>query len=298
MEFLYLNTFVQVVNNRSISRAAIALDYAQSSVTNHIQKLEEMYGGIQLLERRGRYMKPTPSGELLFDYALRIMTLYTESHAVLEKQQIKTLTIGTIETLAIYFLPEILNKFKKLYSDIHIRIVPSSERKIIQMIKEKQIDFGLILDIPHHLPDIKNLLLEKEPMVIVVPNDHAFANKEELFIKDLQDESLLLTEKGCTYRTLLLERLTSENISFDISMELSSVETIKKAIKYHWGIGFLPLFSVEKNDQSLKTIPLNDSAINFHLQLLFREEKQQLNVFNSFIQICQMSDSTNYTIEN
>ncbi|MED3652402.1 MULTISPECIES: LysR family transcriptional regulator [Heyndrickxia] len=286
MEFLYLKTFVQVLKSGSYSRAAIDLDYAQSSVTNHIQKLEELYGGVRLFERKGKQMKATSSGELLYDYAVKILSLYQDSHSAIGDQEIKTLTIGSIETVALYFLPEILDKFKKLYPDVHIRIIPSNERNIIQMIKEKEIDFGLILDFPYYIPEVENLLLEKQPMGIVVPHDHKFANRRELEIKDLTDESFILTEKGCTYRAFLLEKLNGESISHDISMELSSVETIKKAIKNHWGIGFLPLFAVEENDQFLKTVPLNDTALNFHRQLLYRKEKKQLNVFNSFIDIC------------
>ncbi|MGG4510789.1 LysR family transcriptional regulator [Heyndrickxia sporothermodurans] len=286
IEFLYLKTFVQVLKSGSYSRAAIDLDYAQSSVTNHIQKLEELYGGVRLFERKGKQMKATSSGELLYDYAVKILSLYQDSHSAIGDQEIKTLTIGSIETVALYFLPEILDKFKKLYPDVHIRIIPSNERNIIQMIKEKEIDFGLILDFPYYIPEVENLLLEKQPMGIVVPHDHKFANRRELEIKDLTDESFILTEKGCTYRAFLLEKLNGESISHDISMELSSVETIKKAIKNHWGIGFLPLFAVEENDQFLKTVPLNDTALNFHRQLLYRKEKKQLNVFNSFIDIC------------
>ncbi|KYD07945.1 hypothetical protein B5V89_14110 [Heyndrickxia sporothermodurans] len=255
-------------------------------MTNHIQKLEELYGGVRLFERKGKQMKATSSGELLYDYAVKILSLYQDSHSAIGDQEIKTLTIGSIETVALYFLPEILDKFKKLYPDVHIRIIPSNERNIIQMIKEKEIDFGLILDFPYYIPEVENLLLEKQPMGIVVPHDHKFANRRELEIKDLTDESFILTEKGCTYRAFLLEKLNGESISHDISMELSSVETIKKAIKNHWGIGFLPLFAVEENDQFLKTVPLNDTALNFHRQLLYRKEKKQLNVFNSFIDIC------------
>ncbi|WP_416147510.1 hypothetical protein ACM26V_14880 [Salipaludibacillus sp. HK11] len=59
-------------------------------------------------------MKPTSSGELLLDYAIKILSLHEESHSALKEREIKTISIGTIETLAIYFLPAILEKFKKL----------------------------------------------------------------------------------------------------------------------------------------------------------------------------------------
>jgi DNA-binding transcriptional LysR family regulator len=133
-----------------------------TSVTNHIQKLEELYGGNILLERRGKYMKPTSSGELLYDYAKRILSLYQESHLVLEEQEIKTLSIGTIETLAIYYLPPLLDQFRRMYPNINIRIVPGSEKNIIHMVKEKEIDFGLIWIFHVKLRELKAFTLENK----------------------------------------------------------------------------------------------------------------------------------------
>lgn len=100
-------------------------------------------------------MKATSSGELLYDYAVKILSLYQDSHSAIGNQEIKELTIGSIETVALYYLPDILDKFKKLYPAVHIRIIPSNERNIIQMIKEKTIDFGLILDYPYYLPEVE-----------------------------------------------------------------------------------------------------------------------------------------------
>lgn len=292
IEFLYFKTFVQVVNSGSYTRAAIELDYAQSSVTNHIQKLEELYGGNVLLERKGKYMKPTSSGELLFDYAKKILALHQESHLALKEQEIKTLSIGTIETLAIYFLPELLEKFKRIYPNIHIRIIPDSEKNIIRMVKEKEIDFGLILDFPCQVTGIESLNIKKQDMMIVVPHDHVFASKTEVAINDLENETFILTDEGCTYRAFLLERFKMENISHNISMELSSVETIKKAVENKWGISFLPLFSVEKNvnNRSIKAIPLHDKNLNFYSQLLYRKEKSILKVFQTFINLFETSN--------
>ncbi|QKS70303.1 LysR family transcriptional regulator [Paenalkalicoccus suaedae] len=281
---------MRVVEVGSYTRAAMELDYAQSSVTNHIQKLEKLYGGNALLERKGRYMKPTSSGELLFDYAKQMLSLYQESHLALQEQEVKSISIGTIETLAIYYLPKILAIFKEQYPNILIRIVPDSEKNIIRMIKEKEIDFGLILDSPYKSSGIKSLPIQKEAMMIVVPQHHILAKKTSIKVEDLEHQPLILTEEGCTYRARLLDQLKKQTMTYNVSMELSSVETIKKAVQNDWGIGFLPEFVIEKHEK-LKGIHYMDEDLDFFSQLVYRTEKTNQNVFKSFITLCQSTST-------
>lgn len=106
MELTYLKTFREVAKWGSFTRAAETLGYAQSSITTQIQKLEESYGAV-LLERFGRKMRLTMAGETLLQYADDIVRLHEESKEVLSTQSKGTLTIGTIETLAAFFLPRI-----------------------------------------------------------------------------------------------------------------------------------------------------------------------------------------------
>jgi DNA-binding transcriptional LysR family regulator len=114
-------------------------------------------------------------------------------------------------------------------------------------------------------------------MMIIVPNDHALADRSEVVINDLNQESLILTEEECTYRAFLQERLKAENVDHNIAMELSSVETIKKAVGNKW---------VEKSDGSIKAIRLTDKNADFYSQLVYRKEKPELNVFKTFIDLC------------
>ena len=107
MELTYLQTFREVLKWGSFTRAAEELGYAQSSVTTQIQKLEDSYGAV-LFERYGRKMKPTIAGEALAHYANEIIRLHAESKEVVSRQPRVSLTIGTIETVAAFFLPPLL----------------------------------------------------------------------------------------------------------------------------------------------------------------------------------------------
>ncbi|NBI29639.1 LysR family transcriptional regulator [Chengkuizengella marina] len=287
MELLYLKTFCEVIKWGTYTRTALELDYAQSSVTNHIQKLEESYGNVKLLQRRGNVMVPTDTGEVLYDYAKKILSLHQEAKDKIIKQDTGIITVGTVETLAIYYLPEILEEFKKSYPEVRVRIILDTETNIIHRLKFKEIDFGLILDVPYSSKDINTIPIKKENMIILMDLDHPLSNKSILTIQDIENKKLILTEEGCTYRALLINEMNKHFITCNISLELSSVETIKKAVEHCWGIAFLPHFSVENNivDRGLKVIPFINPNINFYSQLIYRKDKWISKASQKFIDL-------------
>ncbi|WP_327196556.1 LysR family transcriptional regulator [Paenibacillus vortex] len=85
MELIYLQTFKEVADRQSFTKAAEELGYAQSSVTTQIQKLEKEYG-VKLFERYGKGLRLTKSGEELLKYAVQMLDLFQQSKEKLTKQ--------------------------------------------------------------------------------------------------------------------------------------------------------------------------------------------------------------------
>jgi len=72
MDFRQLETFIEVANLKSFSRAAEKLYITQPTVTNHIQNLEKELGTI-LINRSGKNISLTEAGDLLYKYAINIV---------------------------------------------------------------------------------------------------------------------------------------------------------------------------------------------------------------------------------
>jgi len=137
MDFVYLRTLCKVARWGSLTQAADALGYAQSSVTTQIQRLEEQYEVI-LFERYGRKMKPTQAGEMLLHYARQILDLHTEAKSQLSQQEAGTITLGTIETLATFYLPPFLQIFRSAYPNMTLALQAGNESSIVQAAKDGQ----------------------------------------------------------------------------------------------------------------------------------------------------------------
>ncbi|KRE58189.1 LysR family transcriptional regulator [Paenibacillus sp. Soil750] len=286
MEMTYLRTFREVAKWGSFTRAAETLGYAQSSITAQIQKLEESYGAV-LLERFGRSMKLTMAGEALLQYANEINRLHEESKEVVSQQSKGTLTIGTIETLAAFYLPPYLQAYRRDFPDVNIVIQPGNEPFIIESVKEGALDIGIILDPPFTDPELESLILREEPLVIIASPDHKLAGQSEVHVEDLQNESLILTEDGCTYRAMLLKVLKGNQVSYKLSYEFGNLEAIKQCVTYGLGIALLPRIAVaeEIRKGQIVAIPFVDPACKFYTQLIIAKKKWKSKAYLGFLEL-------------
>ncbi|NOV04650.1 LysR family transcriptional regulator [Paenibacillus planticolens] len=294
MELTYLKTFREVAKWGSYTRAAEVLGYAQSSITTQIQKLEESYGAV-LVERYGRSMKLTLAGEALLQYANDIHRLHEESKEVISRQSRGILSIGTIETLAAFFLPPRLQTYRQHFPDINVMIQPGNEPFIIEAVKEGALDVGFILDPPFADPELHCSILREEELVIIASPAHRFAAAHEVQIGDLEKESFILTEEGCTYRAMLLRTLKSNQIPYSLSYEFGNLEAIKQCVMYGLGIALLPRIVVAEDIEKGRVIavPLVHPDFKFYTQLVYSKKKWQSKAFLGFLDVLGASNYQN-----
>ena len=285
MDFTYLHTFCEVAKWGNFTRAAEALGYAQSSVTTQIQKLEEQYGAV-LFERSGRKMRPTQAGEVLLPYARQILALQAEAKTQLSEQQTGTITIGTIETLAAFYLPPLLQTFRQRYPRITLALQSGNEASIVRAVKEGQCDLGLILDRLCTDPELICVPLRQEEFAIVVRPDSPYSHLSELSAQDLAHARFILTEEGCTYRAFLLHTLRQSATPHQIVCAFGSLEAIKRCVMCGLGIAFLPYVAVQEEvaQGKLLAIPfLHESHLS--TQVIYLQSKWQSQAFQHLLDL-------------
>ncbi|MEX2414880.1 MAG: LysR family transcriptional regulator [Paenibacillaceae bacterium] len=297
MELTYLQTFREVVKWGSYTHAAEKLGYAQSSITTQIQKLEESYGAV-LFERNGRKMKLTSAGETLLKYANDIVSLHVESKEIVSKQSKGSLSIGTVETLAAFFLPPYLQIYRLNYPEMNVIIQPANEPFIIDSVKEGSLDVGFILDPPFTDPELLSYVLREEELVIVAHASHRFSRINEVSIQDLHNESLILTEDGCTYRAMLLTALKESGVKYTLSYEFGNLEAIKQCVIYGLGIAFLPKIVVAEDILKGKVVAVNltHPGCKFYTQLIYSKKKWVSKAFSHFLELVTGSTINNIEI--
>ncbi|THE09389.1 LysR family transcriptional regulator [Bacillus timonensis] len=217
--------------------------------------------GTPLFERLGKRIFLTESGMKLKNYAEKMIKLDKEMrHAVTGENKLKPiLTIGAQESQCTYRLPVILQKFKQLHPQVELVFKPVHTSEIAKNLLQTDIlDLAFITDTRKVLPTIHTETLLEEDLVLVASHTHHLHRKEKLTLKAIAQETILLTEKGCSYRTQFESKFQLEGIYPDHVIEFVSIEAIKQCVIAGLGISLLPRMVVEKelNSGSLFKLPI------------------------------------------
>lgn len=286
MDLQWLYTFREVARTLNLTKSAERMGYAQSSVTAHIQKLEQSYG-TPLFERYGRGIRLTAAGETLYTHTLRIIQELEESKDRVAEQAGGSLSVGTIETLAAYFLPPVLNRFRELQPYTRVTLKPGLEPAIIRWVKEGELDGGLILDLPFTDPELHTIRIREEEMVLVADKTHPLADGLPLGPEALAGQSFVLTENGCSYRAALEGLLQERQIPYVSAFELSSLEAVKQCVSYGLGLAWMPRISAAEDlaEGRLREIPFRHPDKTFYTQWICHRKKWLSPSMEKFIEL-------------
>ena len=249
-----LKTFLAVLETGNYSNAALKLDYAQSTVTKHMQLLEGAYQSTKLLQRQGNRMVPTEQGQILQRYAAQILQRYDNSQHEIIQSERRTIRIGTIHALSETYLPVVIQQIKASYPDINIQLTNGSPPFLHAQLRSGQLDAIFIIDTRRRYDGFAVREIRQEPLVVVTPQHHLLSGRACVSFEDIRDQQFILTQNGCSFRKFLLREFSSHGQTPRIVMELDSIQSIKQAIQQRYGIGFMPAIMVE-NDSTLSSTP-------------------------------------------
>lgn len=262
MEIKYLQTFLTAARTLNFTQTAKILDYAQSSITAQIKSVEDELG-TSLFERLGKRIYLTKAGIELTHYAEKIIRIDGEMrHAVTGDMELNAfLTIGAQESQCTYRLPSILMEFKLLHPQVELIFKPVHTSEIAKnLLQTDNLDLAFITDTRKAMSTIHTETLLEEELVLVVSPTHHLNKTEKLTLEELAQETILLTEKGCSYRTQFENMLHQEGIYPRQVIEFVSIEAIKQCVIAALGISLLPRMVVEKE-------LINGSLIELHIPL-------------------------------
>ena len=195
-----LKTFVTLAEVKNFTKTAELLLMSQPSVSLHIKNLEKEFQ-TQLFLRSPKFLKITPTGEILYDRAKQIITIYEQTKQdILEQHNIikGELKIGASFTIGEYILPSLLIDLQKDYPDLELQVIIGNTEEIVQSVRLFQVDIGLIEGQTNEKELSVHPFLQDE-LFIISSNDHKLANKNDVTITDLQNQSWITRESGFGY---------------------------------------------------------------------------------------------------
>lgn len=246
--------FVKTVDTGSFTKAATALNYAQSSVSKMIADLEKEWN-VTLLERGRGGVHLTSYGEQILPYIRMLLDDYQklESH-VNELNGIQTgvIRIGTFSSVAINWLPNIVAEFQKDYPGIEYEMLLGDYDEVENWIEEGRVDCGFL-----SLPTkgaFDTISLKMDEYMVVLPEHHTFCEKERIEIESLEKEPFMLLEHGG--KTEVTELLEKSGVHPQIRFTTWEDYAIMAMVEKGLGIGILPQMILQRIPYRIQIRPL------------------------------------------
>lgn len=175
MDIQMYETFLELSKTLNFRQASKNLDVAQSTVSNRIQALEEVYNS-ELFDRSNKKVSLTPVGQMVQPYAARIVKLHKEALRVTghATTPMKGLRLGIDLGLQTPFILDLTRDFASLNPDMALSISRDSSKSILSGVLDGILDLGFVYNKADGLP-LEFIPFEKDAFVFAVDKNTELA---------------------------------------------------------------------------------------------------------------------------
>lgn len=276
MDLKSLNTFIQVAESGSFTRAGEILGYSQPTISVQIKQLENELG-IKLFDRIGHTVRLTDKGRNLLSYAQRIchmcqeMTLETNS----SNEPRGTIRLAMADSMCSPLISRGFSEFHKQYPFISLKVMTAGTTEMFRLLDHNEVDIVCTLD--NHIYNANYVVASEEKVGVhfVCSSMNPLAKTTSLSIEALLPHPFFLTEKGMSYRRLMDEMLARDNIEIQPILEIGHADIICELVEQDIGISILPDYITESSVQKGSIARLNVPGYEPELwkQLLHHRDK-------------------------
>lgn len=270
--------FVKTVQVGSLTKAAELLGSTQSRISHILSDLEEEYG-FTLMHRGRGGVKLTEAGALLFPEMEAIVQKNRELEILISdinKADAGTVRLGTFSSVAVHWLPGILQAFQREHPRVEVRILSGDYHDIDQWMDNGDIDIGFIT-----LPakrDMETIPLARDPLMAILPVGHRLADRECVSIEELRDESFISVLKSSNHDIhRAMDKIgVRPHIKYSTKDDYAMLAMVQQGL----GISIVPKLLVEGHQEGLAVRPLEPKA--FRNIAIAMPKKQQLPAVKAF----------------
>ncbi len=241
MELRQLSAFKTVAEQGSFTTAAGVLRLTQSAISQQIKALEDECG-VLLFDRSSRLVRLTDAGQL---FLTRVELILSQvENARLEMAEMAggvkgRCRIGSLPSVGAYLLPQAIARYLQLYPDVDLQLKESLQGQVLEWLQQGVIDFA-VMSLPVADPQLLTSALVHDEFVLMVPEDHQFAGRDEVGIAELKDERFILYPKGGGGRDLFIEACRQAGFDPPVAFESDDRETILGLVATGVGVTFIP----------------------------------------------------------
>lgn len=230
-----LRIFVAVAERLHVTRAAQALNLAQSAASHAIASLEAHHS-TRLFNRVGRRIELTEAGRTFLAEARGVLARAEAAELALSELgtlQRGTLAVQASQTIAGYWLPRHLVAFRQAYPRVQIQLEIGNTAQVAAAVESGDAELGFVEGAVEERHFISTPVA-RDQLVVVVGSDHPWARRARLTAGDLRSGEWVLREAGSGTRSAFeayMMQLGIDPAGLKIQLELPSNEAVRAAVE-------------------------------------------------------------------
>lgn len=245
LTFRQLRVFAEVARLGSMARAAESLHLTPPAISMQIKEIESQVG-LSLFDRQGRQLSLSTAGEYFLVHAKRLIAELKEADTAMarfKRLEHGLLTIGIVST-AKYFVPQLLARFHEEHPGVDVRLqVANNREQLVASMQSGDVDLSVMGRPPKEVAT-RSESFAAHPLVIVSAPGHPLLGLGHVPFAALAGHAFIAREHGSGTRAAMARLFAEHHVDPQITMEMSSNETIKQAVMAGMGLAFLSLHTI------------------------------------------------------
>ncbi|MGB3593448.1 MAG: LysR family transcriptional regulator [Ornithinimicrobium sp.] len=225
----------------TVTAAAHTLHYTPSAVSAQLRSLATDLG-VEVLERKGRQVHPTPSGRLLLEFADELSSRWEQMHGDLLRSAERTpgsLRLCGFSTAAASLLPRVATEVIAAYPGTQVRLIEADPEECFELLLADSADLAVVVT-TDRLPRLDDARFEQQPLAsdpldLLLPAHHRFAGHASVSLSEMAHENWIMDHPGRPNHQLVMTSCLAAG--FNPTMAHEVVEWDTGAALVHAGLG-------------------------------------------------------------
>lgn len=284
-----METFLAVAEERSFSRAASRLHRTQPAVSQAVAKLEGELGEV-LFERSSRDGTLTDAGEVLREYASKLLNLRGEAEVALrELRELHRgrLNLAANEYTSLYLLP-LLDEFRRENPRIKLAVQRALASRIPDEVLMHTVELGVLSFRPDD-PQVRSIMVYRDELAFVVNPRHPLARADKVSIRQLGAQNFVAHNIPSPQRQKVIQAFQRHKTTLHMGVELPSIEAIKRFVEMGNGVALVPALSArtELASGTLVRVTVPELEMERKLRLVYRRQATLSHAAQAFLKVVE-----------
>ncbi len=299
MDIRYIDYILAISEYGTISKAAKSLYLAQPTLSQYLANQENELGML-LFERTKHGLVPTKAGLLYIQTARQIQALRNKFDTELSKLKSDVsdcIRIGFMTVAGSAMFSNVFPLFKAALPDVNLDVIESKTSELLAELRGNELDIAIIASTAPSLPDMKNVILKKEPFFLAISKKHTvfskWATPPQTLSKDdfqhLRINHIILSPENTVKRQVESSIMKQCGLNPDRVTEIRNINTTLNMVSSSNAIAFVPSGFIHTNDKNLY-FPLDFSphwylnVVYMHMHVLSAHEQYLVSLIQDYYQ--------------